>query len=242
MMRLLGTAVLCAALCGCASTPSEIRVEHDPWEPLNRSLFRLNEAVDKVSLKPIARGYRKVIPSPVRQGVTNFSRNLLMPTSSLNSFLQGKPAQGVNLLGRFVINSTFGIGGIFDVASKRGLEGRIEDFGQTAAVWGVPDGPFVMIPFLGPQTLRDAVLLPLTIVTDPLYHYDVSSVRDRVYFLRLINLRANVLPLEDLMKDSKDRYVTLRETYLQNRRFEIYDGDPPVEDDFYDEFLEEEDY
>jgi phospholipid-binding lipoprotein MlaA len=99
-----------------------------------------------------------------------------------------------------------------------------------------------MIPFLGPQTLRDAVLLPLTIVTDPLYHYDVSSVRDRVYFLRLINLRANVLPLEDLMKDSKDRYVTLRETYLQNRRFEIYDGDPPVEDDFYDEFLEEEDY
>ena len=242
MMRLLGTAFLCVALCGCASTPSETRVEHDPWEPLNRSLFRFNEVVDRATLRPIARRYRKVVPSPVRQGVTNFSRNLLMPTSSLNSFLQGKPGQGVDLLGRFIINSTFGIGGIFDIATAGGVEGRIEDFGQTAAVWGVPDGPFVMIPFLGPQTLRDAVLLPLTIVTDPLYHYDVSSVRDRVYFLRLINLRANVLPLEDLMKDSKDRYVTLRETYLQNRRFEIYDGDPPVEDDFYDEFLEEEDY
>lgn len=242
MIRSFGILALCVALGGCASTPTGDRVEYDPWEGLNRPVYRFTETADRFTLKPIAKGYRKLIPSPIRQGVTNFSRNLLAPVSSLNNFLQGKPARGVNEFGRFVINSTFGIGGIFDVASTRGLEPRFEDFGQTAAVWGVPDGPYVIIPFLGPQTLRDAVLLPLTIISDPLYHYNVSSVRDRLYFLRLINLRAQVLPLEDLMQDSKDRYVTLRESYLQNRRFEIYDGNPPIEDDFYDEFLDEEEY
>lgn len=242
MKRSFGIVALCIGFGGCASTSATDRVEHDPWEALNRPIYNVTETADKLTLKPIAKGYRKVIPSPIRQGVTNFSRNLLAPVSSVNNFLQGKPDRGVTEFGRFLINSTIGIGGIFDIATAQGLEPSFEDFGQTAAVWGVPDGPYVIIPFLGPQTLRDAILLPLTIFSDPLYHYDVSSVRDRIYFLRLINLRANVLPLEDLMQDSKDRYVTLRESYLQNRRFEIYDGNPPIEDDFYDEFLDEEDY
>jgi phospholipid-binding lipoprotein MlaA len=144
---------------------------------------------------------------------------------------------------RLFVNSTIGVGGIFDVAAMNGVEEHTEDFGQTAAVWGIPAGPYVTLPFLGPQTLRDALLLPLDLQMDPLYHYEVSSVRDPLYGLRLVNLRANLLPLEDLLKDSADPYVTLRESFLQNREFAIYDGNPPSDDDeFFDEFLDEEDY
>jgi len=229
---------------GCASVPPGEGVDYDPWEKQNRSLFRFNEVVDGATFKPLAKGYNKVLPEPVRQRVTNFSTNLFTPRSALNNFLQRKPRDGFGEIFRFLINSTAGIGGLFDVAVRNGLEAKTEDFAQTAAVWGVPPGPYVMIPFLGPQTLRSAVLLPLDIAADPLYHYEVSSVRDPVYFIRLINLRSRLLSLEELLKDSQDPYVTVRESFLQNRNFEIYDGDPPLEDDdeFYDEFLDEEDY
>jgi phospholipid-binding lipoprotein MlaA len=227
---------------GCAAVPGE-RVAHDPWEGFNRGMYRLNDVLDKATTRPIARGYNAIVPGPVRQGVTNFSRNLLTPGSSLNNFLQGKPRDGLGELSRFVINSTVGIGGLFDVATHSGLEAKTEDFGQTAAVWGVPNGPYVMLPFRGPRTLRDAILMPLDILTDPLYHYDNSSVRDRLYVLRIINLRAQLLSLEDMLDDSGDPYITLRESYLQNREFEIYDGNPPSDDEFFDEFFdEEEDY
>ena len=223
--------------------PEGQRVEYDPWEPANRSIYRLNDVLDRAITKPVARGYRAVLPEPVRQGVTNFSRNLLSPLSAVNNYLQGKPRDGTGELLRFIVNSSIGIGGIIDIAAMNGVEAHPEDFGQTAAVWGVPAGPFVTVPFLGPQTLRDALLLPLDLQLDPLYHYDVASVRDRLYVLRLINLRANLLPLEDLLKDSADPYVTLRESYLQNREFAVFDGNPPSdEDEFFDEFLEEEDY
>ena len=241
MMRLFS--VLAAAMFagGCASMPEGERVEYDPWERLNRSVYAVNDVADRAVTKPIARGYTAVLPEPVRQGITNFSRNLLTPLYSVNNFLQGKPREGVGELIRLAVNSTVGIGGIFDVAAMNGLESHPEDFGQTAAVWGVPAGPYVVIPFLGPSTLRDAVLLPLDLQLDPLYHYDDASVRDRLYVLRLINLRANLLPLDDLLEDSADPYVTMRESFLQNREFEIYDGNPPSDDDeFFDEFLEED--
>lgn len=228
---------------GCASIPEGEGVEHDPWERANRGIYRFNDTVDRAVTKPIARGYTAILPEPVRQGVTNFSRNLLSPMSAVNNFLQGKPRDGMGELLRLFVNSTVGVGGIFDVAAKNGVEEHPEDFGQTAAVWGIPAGPYVTLPFLGPQTLRDALLLPLDLQMDPLYHYEVSSVRDPLYGLRLINLRANLLPLEDLLKDSADPYVTLRESFLQNREFAIYDGNPPSDDDeFFDEFLDEEDY
>lgn len=243
MKRSLPVLLAAVLAAGCAAVPEGDGVEYDPWEPANRSIYRFNDAVDSAITKPIARGYTAVLPEPVRQGVTNFSRNLLSPLSAANNFLQGKPSEGMGELFRLVINSTFGIGGIFDIAAMSGIEAHPEDFGQTAAVWGVPAGPFVTVPFLGPQTLRDALLLPLDLQLDPLYHYDVSSVRDRLYVLRLINLRANLLPLEDVLKDSADPYVTLRESFLQNREFAIYDGNPPTdEDEFFDEFLEDEDY
>jgi phospholipid-binding lipoprotein MlaA len=221
--------------------PDDRRNETDPWEPMNRSLFRVNVAIDNATLKPIAKGYRYVLPRAVRKGISNFYRNLTTPRSAVNNFLQGKPANGFNEIGRFLFNSTFGIAGIFDVATSGGMEEYREDFGQTAAVWGVPDGPYVMLPFLGPKTLRDALLSPLDIAADPLYQYDVASVRDRLYVLRLVDLRYRLLVADKLLDDSKDPYVTARESYLQNREYEIYDGDPPEDDDFFDEFLEEED-
>lgn len=241
MMRVFPVLAIAVLSGGCASLPEGAGVEYDPWERANRTVYRLNDGVDRAIAKPIARGYAAVLPEPVRQGVTNFSRNLLSPLSAVNNFLQGKPREGTGEVFRLLINSTVGLGGIFDIAAMNGIEANVEDFGQTAAVWGVPPGPYVMVPFLGPQTLRDALLLPLDVQMDPLYHYENASVRDRVYVLRLINLRANLLSLDDLLKDSADPYVTVRESYLQNRKFAIYDGNPPSEEDeFFDEFLDED--
>ena len=231
---------LAVAVSGCASVPEENRSEADPWEPMNRPLFSFNRTVDNVTTKPLAKGYEKVIPRPVRKSISNFFRNLRSPGSSINNFLQGKPKRGFSELGRFVFNSTIGVGGLFDVATAGGIEENFEDIGQTAAVWGVPDGLYVMIPLLGPSTLRDAVLFPLFIVSNPLDHYDNTSVRDKLYILRAIEVRARLLPLEKQLKESKDPYLTLRESYLQNREYEIYDGEPPEDDDFYDEFFEDE--
>ena len=244
MKRLLAGLCVVLLASGCAILPPGDPVDYDPWEKTNRKLFRFNEAIDKVSLKPIAKGYRKVLPEPVRNSITKFGRNLGAPRNSVNNFLQGKPREGFGEILRFIVNTTIGIGGLFDVATASGLEANPEDFGQTAAVWGVPPGPYVMIPFLGPQTLRDAVLIPANIEFDILHHVDESSVRDRLWVLRTIDVRHRLLSLEELIQDSKDPYVSLRESYLQNRVFEIYDGDPPIEDDdeFYDEFLDEEDY
>lgn len=236
------TLALCALLLGgCASVPEDARSEADPWESMNRPLFAFNRGLDKVTTKPLAKGYDKVVPRPARKGITNFFKNLRTPASSINNFLQGKPKRGFSELGRFVFNSTLGVGGIFDIATAGGLEAHPEDFGQTAAVWGIPNGPYVMMPILGPSTLRDALLFPLSIVSDPLYYYDNTSVRDKLVVLRVIETRARLLPLESTLEESKDPYLTLRESYLQNREFEIYDGEPPEDDEFYDEFLEEDD-
>ena len=224
----------------CASIPAEQRAESDPWEPMNRSLYKANTAIDNVTTKPLAKGYRKIVPKPVRKGVSNFFRNLTTPRSVINNFLQGKPERGVSEFGRFVFNSTFGIGGLIDVASIGGLEEHREDFGQTAAVWGVPDGPYVMLPFLGPRTLRDALLIPVDEADNLLYYYDNTSVRDKLQVLRIVDLRYRLLATERFLEDSKDPYVTTRESYLQNRTYEIHDGDPPEDDDFFDEFLEED--
>lgn len=230
------------ALAGCVSQDSLSNVEHDPWERVNRTSYVVSDGFDRVLLKPVARGYDFILPSWASRGVTNFSNNLTTPRSMVNNFLQGKPKQGVSDFGRFLLNSTFGLGGLLDVATMNGLEIYDEDFGQTLAVWGVPDGPYVYVPFLGPYTLRDAIALPVDILSDPLMHYEVTSVRDRLNVLRIIDIRAQLFTAERFLEDSKDPYITIRESYLQNRRFEIYDGDPPVDDDFYDDFDNFEDF
>jgi phospholipid-binding lipoprotein MlaA len=229
-----------ATMGACASNAERSNPESDPWEPMNRGIYKFNNTLDRAITRPIAIGYRAIMPTFASRGVTNFSKNLRTPSSALNNFLQGKPRRGLTDIARFLFNSTFGIGGLIDVASDSGLEVYEEDFGQTLAVWGVPDGPFVVIPLLGPFTLRDGVALPVNVYTDLLIHYDNSSVRDRLYALRFIDLRARLLTVDKLLEDSKDPYITIRESYLQNRIYQIYDGDPPEDDDFYDDFEEED--
>jgi phospholipid-binding lipoprotein MlaA len=236
-------AASCLVLAGCAGNPPAANTTQaspdDPWEPLNRRIFEGNRRLDRYTLKPIARGYRKVLPGAVRAGIDNFFVNLRGPWHSINNLLQGDGMEGLHEAGRFLVNSTVGIGGLFDVATEMGLGQHKEDFGQTLAAWGVPKGPYVVIPFFGPSTLRDGLALPLDFTADPLYWYDNSSVRDKLYILRIINLRERYLDAEGLLDDSFDPYIRLREAYLQNRRFQVYDGEPPMEDDFYEEFEED---
>lgn len=232
--------ILLLALSGCTTIPPEQRTEYDPLESVNRPVNEFNLGLDKMTTRPLARGYAAVVPGPARKGIANFFANLLTPRSSLNHFLQGKPKQGFSELGRLVINSTVGIGGLFDVATSAGLEEQREDFGQTAAVWGMPAGPYVVLPFLGPRTLRDALFSPINKIAEPLVHYDNTSVRDKLLVLELIAIRERFLSADKLLQDSKDPYVTLRESYLQNREYQVFDGEPPEDDDFFDEFLDEE--
>lgn len=228
---------------GCASHPSvagsPVGSTADPWEPMNRRTYNVNRKLDQISLKPIAKGYQRAVPGPVRTGIDNFFVNLRSPWYAVNNLLQGKGRASLVEAGRFLANSTFGLGGLLDVATDMGLEPHQEDFGQTLAVWGVPDGPYVVVPFFGPQTFRDALALPLDFLADPLIHYDDSSVRDKLYILRIISLRERYLGAERLLDESFDPYIRLREAYLQNRRYEVYDGNPPMDDDFYDDFYDD---
>jgi len=239
------SALACVLFGGCTSIPSNPdgsereRSPADPWEPLNRSIFVFNGAFDMVTLKPLAKGYEIVVPSVIRLGINNFSRNLRSPLHIINNFLQGKIGSGFRQTGRFVMNTTFGIGGFMDVATDAGIDVEVEDFGQTLAVWGVPDGPFVVIPFLGPRTFRDATMIPLNFLADPLLHYDNSSVRDKIYLIRTIDFRAQLLRAEELLEGAYDPYVRMREAFLQHRRYLIYDGDPPEDDDLYEDFDDE---
>ncbi|MEM9404381.1 MAG: VacJ family lipoprotein [Pseudomonadota bacterium] len=234
---LLAAAVIVA---GCAATPSGSSSDADPLESLNRTSFAISNAFDKVLLKPAAKGYELILPGLIRQGITNVSRNLRTPLDGINNLLQGKGSAAANDLGRFTLNSTLGLGGLFDFATDMGLDQNNEDFGQTLAVWGVPAGPYVYIPVLGSYTLRDAFMIPLNQLADPMFYMTERSTRDKIYLVRALELRQRLFAAEALIKNSADRYVALRESYLQRREYLIYDGDPPVDDDFYDEFLEDD--
>lgn len=241
---LVRTACLAVALlaAGCAGNPPSAdaeRSQSDPWEPMNRQLYAVNTNLDKATLKPVAQFYQAAVPQAVRTGMTNFSNNLRSPWNIVNNLLQGKGGAALHETGRLLANTTFGLLGILDVATDMGIESHPEDFGQTLAVWGVPDGPFVIVPFFGPQNFRDAAALPLDFLADPLYHWDNASVRDKLYILRLIDLRERFLKAEDLIEDAYDPYIRIREAYLQNRRYQVYDGNPPIEDDFYDDFYDD---
>ena len=231
------------ALClACASSPNNpdgtkpVRSPADPWEPLNRSFYKTTRAFDAVTLKPIAKGYEKITPKFIRLGITNFSQNLRSPLNIVNHFLQGKLGDGFKQSGRLVMNTTLGLGGLLDVATDAGIEVKNEDFGQTLAVWGVTDGPYLFVPLLGPRTVRDATMIPLNLLADPLYHYEDSSVRDKAYLLRAINARQRLLSAEELLlEDAYDPYIRTREAYLQRRKYLIEDGEPPADEDSYDD-------
>jgi len=243
----LAMAFAAVVLAGCATnnpaSPPGERADTDPWEPLNRHIYAFNNGVDSVTFKPLAKGYVKVVPQPLRQGVGNVSRNLRGPLYIVNNFLQGKVQRGFNETGRFMANTVFGLGGLIDISKRMGMDSYPEDFGETLAVWGVPDGPYVVVPVLGPHTLRDALMIPLNFAADPAFHIEEDRTRISLYVIRGIDTRAGLFAAEALIEDSFDRYLTLRESYLQNRQYRVYDGDPPVDDDFYDDFEDiDEDY
>lgn len=240
------------ALCICAVTmlaacagnipaaPKDQRAEYDPWEPLNRRIHNFNQGFDKVTFKPLAKGYQAIMPGFAEKGVHNFSVNLLGPLFMINNLLQGKPGRAGKELGRFLINSTIGILGLFDVATDVGIESSPEFFGETFAVWGIPDGPYLVVPILGPRVLSSAFAIPLNFAADPTFYMDDSSEKWALYGIRTIDARMQLFEADELIEDAYDPYLRIREAYLQNRRYRIYDGNPPEDEDFYDDFLEEE--
>lgn len=217
--------ILCS---GCATTGSMDEYK-DPFEKYNRAIYKFNEDLDRVILKPVATGYSKVVPSPVRRGVGNFFRNLLEPTTIINDILQGKFQQAISDSVRLVFNTSFGLLGFFDVATGLGIERHQEDFGQTFAVWGFKPGPFIMLPFLGPTNVRDGVgLLPYYFYTDPRLYNSDTTVTILLIGANVIDSRAQLLTPSKLLELQLDPYAFLRETYNQRRLSLIYDGDPPL--------------
>ncbi|MFL2715696.1 MAG: VacJ family lipoprotein [Gammaproteobacteria bacterium] len=204
---------------------------NDPLEDLNRKTYEFNEKLDSTILKPTAELYSK-FPPKVKQGVTNFFNNLEEIDTSVNQLLQGKPKKSLNDLTRFVINSTIGIAGLFDVASKMGLERHEEDFGQTLAVWGVPEGPYIMIPLLGPSTLRDTASRPVSSFLSVTFHMTDTDVNIALKSVDALETRERLLDVESLM--SGDKYSFVRDAYMQSMEYEIKDG-IDVEDEFVDD-------
>ena len=216
-------------LSACAPTGS-IEEYKDPLEKYNRAIYKFNDGFDRAILKPVAKGYRKVVPGGVRNSVGNFFRNLLEPTTIINDVLQGKFEQAILDSARFLFNSTFGLLGFVDIATVMGLERHQEDFGQTFAVWGFKPGPYIVLPFIGPTNLRDGVgLIPYYLYTDPRLYNPETSVNLALLAINAVDSRAQLLTGSKLLELQLDPYAFLRETYNQRRLNLIYDGDPPLE-------------
>lgn len=219
----------CAALLlsGCATTGGSGK---DPIEGYNRAMYAFNEGLDTVLIKPVAKGYETVVPDLVRTGVNNFFGNIGDVFVAVNNLLQGKPAEAVGDAARVLFNTTFGILGIFDVASDMGLERHDEDFGQTFGRWGIGPGAYVVVPVFGSRDVRDTVGLVLDIATDPVGNLDHVRTRNSLSALRLISNRAALLPADKIIEEAAlDKYAYVRDAYLQRRLNLVYDGRPPRE-------------
>lgn len=218
----LGAAVALAglALGGCATNNPR-----DPLEPFNRGVYAFNDTADRVVLKPVAKVYKNVLPSFVQTGVHNFFGNLTDAWSGFNDVLQGKPDHAADDIGRFVINSTFGVLGLFDVAGKDGIPKHNEDLGQTLGVWGVPSGPYLVLPLLGPSTIRDTAALPGDWYGDIWTHKDPTRWRNVGTAVKYVDARASLLDASDLVEGAAlDQYEFIRDGYMQRRESQIHDG------------------
>lgn len=223
--------VMVVVLGACASTQQNERVARiDPLEPMNRTVFTFNENLDQYVVKPAAEAYKFVLPDTVRRGMTNFFSNIGDIFVAANNLLQAKPKEAASDIGRFLVNSTIGILGFFDVATDLGLDKHSEDFGQTLGVWGLSDGPYVVLPLFGPSTIRDTVGLAVDLKTDFVLNTNQLNSDERigVTAVRVLDKRANLLDAGQLLQDAAfDKYSFLRDSYLQRRRNQVYDGDPP---------------
>lgn len=226
---------LCLAglLGGCASA-QRAPIAADPLEGFNRALFSVHEGIDRGALKPLAQGYDAAVPLPAKMSIGNFFGNFRGVAQSGNAFLQGKGAEGANGLARLFINSTIGIFGLFDVASEMGLYEGEEDFGQTLAVWGVPSGPYLFVPLLGPNTGRDLAGWGVDQYVNPLWHQvdEQTALRNSLLGVSAVHLRATLLPADQLIEEAAlDKYAYIRAAYLQRRAALARDGKPGAAED-----------
>lgn len=229
---------LSLVLAGCATTNRK-----DPLEGFNRAMFQFNDKVDQVALKPAAEAYSN-LPTFVQTGVSNFFGNMGDVWTAINNFLQGKAADGLSDVMRVAVNSTMGLGGFLDIGSEAGLAKHKEDFGQTLGKWGVKSGPYVVLPLLGPSTLRDTIVLPIDYQADPWYYVYPVHVRNMGSVLRAVDQRAAVLDASNLIEEAAlDRYVFVRDAYMQRRESKVRDGASPeshYEEDVGPTFTEQE--
>ena len=221
------------ALQGCATV--QTADARDPWESMNRSVYQFNDVVDTVAIKPAAELYVKVLPGFVRTGVGNFLGNLGDVWSMVNSALQLKGQATAETFMRINVNTFLGLGGLLDVATEMRLEKRKEDFGQTLGYWGVKPGPYVVLPLLGPSTLRDTLALPLDMRGDVAQQFSDEATRNALTVTRVLDIRSGLLNTVDVVKAaSLEPYSFVRDGYLQKRRNDIYDGNPPSNFDYGD--------
>jgi phospholipid-binding lipoprotein MlaA len=221
-------ATACALAAVCLAPMAAQAADEDPWMSFNRGVFKFNDVLDTYTLKPLAQGYQAITPQFVQDGVHNFFQNIGDVTNLANNVLQAKPREAGIDTARLIFNTTFGVLGFVDVGSKMGLPRSDEDFGQTLGYWGVGSGPYVVLPFFGPSTVRDAVAkYPDTYTSAYPYVHDVP-VRNTAFGINLVDTRANLLSAEKLING--DRYIFVRNAFLQNREFKVKDGQ--VEDDF----------
>ncbi|TXH89116.1 MAG: VacJ family lipoprotein [Rhodoferax sp.] len=222
--------VLCVlVLSGCASVPNPDA--RDPWESWNRGVFGFNDAVDRGLLQPVATGYQKVTPTLVQKGVSNFFNNLTDMWSVVNNALALKGRETGDSIGRVLVNTTVGLLGVVDVASDLGIDRHTADFGLTLARWGIGNGPYMVLPLLGPSTLRDTAGLPVDNWGNPINQFGDESTRTGMTVLKVIDTRAQLLGAGRVMDGAAlDKYTFMRDAYLQRRRNQVYDGNPPDED------------
>jgi len=232
LTRAAAGALALALLAGCATT--NMGSPGDPLERMNRATYRFNNGIDRAVLRPVARGYRDHVPHVVQEGIDNFLDNLAYTTTIVNDLLQLKIMDTLIDLGRFTVNTTLGIGGLLDPASHFGIPRNDEDFGQTLGRWGVPSGPYLVIPFLGPSSLRDAPSLYADAQTDLRLALDLdSSTEWGLAGISLINRRAELLPFDSSFDAAYDRYALIRNAWMQRREYQVKDGEveeEPIED------------
>ena len=218
---------MATALVGCASIPAGVEPSpQDPWEPFNRSVFEFNEGLDAYLLKPVVAGYRFVLPEFVREGIYNFFSNYNDIYTALYNLLQGKPGYAFNDFMRVAVNTTMGLGGLLDLATPGGLEKHKEDWGQTLGVWGVPAGPYVVLPFFGPSNVRDTFGTVADLESDYLFRLlpDVA-LRNSITGLRVVNARNTYYEAGDLLDGAAiDKYSFMRDAYIQRRQYQINEG------------------
>lgn len=215
-------------LAGCAEAPSR----DDPFEPWNRAMYEVHQVVDGNLVKPIAEAYVKTTPEPIRTGVSNFFGNIDDLFTGINNVLEGRGNQAGDDFGRVLLNSTFGMLGVLDLASMMGIEKDKKDFGITFGKWGVPQGPYFFVPLFGPTTLRDGTGTVIRYFIGPVGYIDNIALRNSIYGVGYLDLRAQALSAESVLDTAAlDRYRFLRNAYLKNRRYQVYDGKPPPDED-----------